>query len=48
MLIARARIWLVLSDDINTEGTTYMDGWNPNEYLFEYKLINQPENEAEP
>jgi hypothetical protein len=45
-----AKIWLVLSDDINKDvpENKYMDGWNPNEYLFEYKLINQPENEAEP
>jgi hypothetical protein len=35
-----AKIWLVLSEDINDD---YMDGWNPNEYLFEYMLINHLE-----
>lgn len=36
-----AKIWLVLYEDIN-DGKTEMGAWNPNEYLFEYKLINQP------
>ena len=30
-----AKIWLVLSTDVNSE----MTGWNPTEYLFEYDLI---------
>ncbi|MHC4623782.1 MAG: hypothetical protein ACYS4W_07755 [Planctomycetota bacterium] len=33
-----AKIWLVLSDDINCAEAT-MFGWNPGEYLFEYDLI---------
>jgi hypothetical protein len=34
------KIWLVLSDDINEE--SFITGWNPSEYLFEFKLINTP------
>ena len=38
-----AKIWLVLSDDIDCEGSELegpqMTGWNPTEYLFEYDLI---------
>jgi len=30
-----AKIWLVLSDDVDS----VMTGWNPTEYLFEYDLI---------
>ena len=30
-----AKIWLVLSDDVDS----IMTGWNPTEYLFEYDLI---------
>lgn len=33
-----AKIWLVLSDDVDCENQ-YMTGWNPSEYLFEYDLI---------
>jgi hypothetical protein len=32
-----AKIWLVLSSDVNCEAG--MTGWNPEEYLFEYALI---------
>jgi len=32
-----AKIWLVLSSDVSCG--TAMVGWNPTEYLFEYKLI---------
>lgn len=32
-----AKIWLVLSDDVNCG--MQMTGWNPTEYLFEYDLI---------
>ncbi|MGB2986310.1 MAG: hypothetical protein WBE26_10545 [Phycisphaerae bacterium] len=38
-----AKIWLVLSSDIDCEGDDVqgprMVGWNPTEYLFEYDLI---------
>ena len=34
-----AKIWLVLSDDVNCGSQTMLD-WNPAEYLFEYNLIN--------
>ena len=38
-----AKIWLVLSDDVDCEGddlvAPQMTGWNPMEYLFEYDLI---------
>jgi hypothetical protein len=33
-----AKIWLVLSDDVNCDEAS-MFGWNPGEYLFEYDLI---------
>lgn len=33
-----AKIWLVLSDDVDCENMN-MVGWNPTEYLFEYELI---------
>lgn len=33
-----AKIWLVLSDDVDCDDET-MFGWNPTEYLFEYDLI---------
>jgi len=33
-----AKIWLVLSSDVDCENAT-MIGWNPTEYLFEYDLI---------
>jgi hypothetical protein len=33
-----AKIWLVLTADINAEGK--LDGWNPIEYLFENNLIS--------
>jgi hypothetical protein len=38
------KIWLVLSSDLSTDasGVTTMVGWNPDDYLFEYKLINTP------
>ena len=42
-----AKIWLVLSEDIATTDPdpgpvyNYMDGWNPESYLFENNLINQ-------
>ncbi|MFC1947725.1 hypothetical protein ACFLXY_07395 [Chloroflexota bacterium] len=37
------KIWLVKTDDITTiDDTTYITGWNPNEYLFESALINTP------
>ena len=32
-----AKIWLVLSDDVNCG--VQMTGWNPTEYLFEFDLI---------
>jgi len=31
----RAKIWLVLSDDVSDQ----MTGWNPTEYLFEYDFV---------
>ena len=34
-----AKIWLVLSSDVNCTAKT-MIGWNPNEYLFENNLIS--------
>ncbi len=40
-----AKIWLVLSNDVDCEGDPEQDiqphmiGWNPTEYLFEYNLI---------
>ena len=34
-----AKIWLVLSDDVECEEDPSMTGWNPAEYLFEYDLI---------
>ncbi len=40
-----AKIWLVLSSDVDCEGDPEQDiqphmiGWNPTEYLFEYNLI---------
>ncbi len=40
-----AKIWLVLSDHINDDGTQ-MTAWNPTEYLFEYDLIN-PESSSD-
>jgi hypothetical protein len=42
-----AKIWLVLSEDVATTDPdpgpvyNYMDGWNPESYLFENNLINQ-------
>jgi hypothetical protein len=33
-----AKIWLVLSSDVDCEGQV-MDGWQPTRYLFEYDLI---------
>ena len=38
--VTDAKIWLVLSDDVRCEGPTQMIGWNPEEYLFEYDLID--------
>ena len=35
---AGAKIWLVLSDDVDCDAQT-MVGWDPTEYLFEYDLI---------
>jgi len=34
-----AKIWLVLTDDVNCTGTPQMVKWNPASYLFEYNLI---------
>ena len=34
-----AKIWLVLSDDVDCEVDHKMIGWNPTEYLFENNLI---------
>ncbi|GAI83933.1 unnamed protein product, partial [marine sediment metagenome] len=34
-----AKIWLVLTDDVDCEGNE-MFGWNPTEYLFEGDVIN--------
>lgn len=49
-----AKIWLVLSADVNCEGIedpyspAQMTGWNPAEYLFEYDLITFDYTEDEP
>jgi hypothetical protein len=37
------KIWLVLSSDLED---SVMTAWNPSEYLFEYKLINQGNPES--
>jgi hypothetical protein len=37
--LSDAKIWLVLSDDVDC-GAQQMIGWNPDDYLFEYDLIN--------
>lgn len=34
-----AKIWLVLSGDVDCADETRMTRWNPEEYLFEYNLI---------
>ena len=34
-----AKIWLVLSSDVDCEGQVFNNVWNPTEYLFEYDLI---------
>ena len=34
-----AKIWLVLSSDVDC-ANRYMIGWTPDQYLFEYNLIN--------
>jgi hypothetical protein len=34
-----AKIWLVLSSDVNCTDTTGMASWNPKEYLFEEALV---------
>jgi hypothetical protein len=34
-----AKIWLVLSDDVQCSNGPQMLNWNPTEYLFEYNLI---------
>ena len=34
-----AKIWLVLSDDVQCTPDPHMLSWNPTEYLFEYNLI---------
>jgi hypothetical protein len=34
-----AKIWLVLSDDVQCTNGTMMSNWNPTAYLFEYHLI---------
>ncbi len=34
-----AKIWLVLSDDVQCTNGTMMTKWNPTAYLFEYNLI---------
>lgn len=36
---AGAKIWLVLTDDLDCEVPTQMVGWNPASYLFENNLI---------
>ncbi len=36
---AGAKIWLVLSDDVQCTGVPQMVKWNPASYLFEYNLI---------
>ena len=35
-----AKIWLVLSADVDCDDDTEMEGWNPTAYLFEYDLIS--------
>jgi len=35
-----AKIWLVLSEDVDIEAPTKMIGWHPDQYLFEYDVIN--------
>jgi hypothetical protein len=35
-----AKIWLVLSEDVQCEGPTRMINWTPDKYLFEFNLIN--------
>lgn len=35
-----AKIWLVLSEDVDREAPTKMIGWHPDQYLFEYDVIN--------
>ena len=34
-----AKIWLVLSADVDCENQVFNNVWNPTEYLFEYDLI---------
>ncbi len=34
-----AKIWLVLSDDVDCDNKVFRWRWNPTEYLFEYDLI---------
>jgi hypothetical protein len=34
-----AKIWLVLFDDVDCGDPSFMFGWHPTEYLFEYDLI---------
>lgn len=34
-----AKIWLVLSDDVDPDNEVFRWRWNPTEYLFEYDLI---------
>lgn len=34
-----AKIWLVLSDDVDCDNEVFRWRWNPTEYLFEYDLI---------
>lgn len=34
-----AKIWLVLSSDVDDVDPTKMIGWNPTEYLFEYNVL---------
>ena len=38
MDLTNAKIWLVLSSDINA--SSQLSGWNPTKYLYEYNLIN--------
>jgi hypothetical protein len=40
-----AKMWLVLSDDIDCEAHK-MVGWTPTEYLFEYQLIEFDDTDA--
>ena len=43
-----AKIWLVLSSDVEIEGeANKMIGWNPLEYLFEYHLITFDNTDCE-